>query len=279
MPADRILTDPCVLFALRRESMYFRRSFPFQQRFPSAPCPARFHGTPAQRVLMLETGMGAAAMETALRWCLQEPRLGAAIYRPRFIISAGFSGALQADQHVGDLILATEIVDERANCWPMHAPEAWTTENCRRGRLLTASELVADPNEKRRLGEHYDAVAVDMETAIIARLCQEHSLPLICLRVISDDVRTPLSPQLAELLRGGRVSPSRLGWTILRRPALIAELCRLARQTRKAARRLLPLGSLLAVLDRSPPSRAIRMEPVPPSGRWRSSCAPCPWPP
>ena len=110
MSADIAITDPCVLFALRRESMRFRRDYPYQQRFPALPAARRFRGLPSQTVLMLETGLGAASMESALRWCLNSPRFGAVPYRPRFVLSAGFSGALRPEQQVGDLILATEVV-------------------------------------------------------------------------------------------------------------------------------------------------------------------------
>jgi nucleoside phosphorylase len=233
------ITDPCVVFALRRESMYFRRRFSFQQHFPGAPCRAQFRASPSLTVLMLETGLGAAAMETALRWCLNTPRYGAVPYRPRFVLSAGFSGALQPEQRVGDLILATEIIDQAGNRWPTRCPDYPTEEVHSRGRLLTVTELVGDPRAKQRLGERYKAMAVDMETAVVARLCQEHGVPFACLRVISDDLNTPLSPHLVELLRQGRVSPLCLTWTVLRHPSLIRELWRLAGQTRFAARQLL----------------------------------------
>ena len=45
MTTDPLLfDDPCVLFALRHESAPFVRLFPVQQRFPGAPCRARFCG-------------------------------------------------------------------------------------------------------------------------------------------------------------------------------------------------------------------------------------------
>lgn len=250
MSADIAITDPCVVFALRRESMYFRRVFPFQQRFPGAPCRAQFRGSPSRTVLMLETGLGAAAMETALCWCLNAPRFGEVPYRPRFVLSAGFSGSLQSGQQVGDLILATEVVDQAQQRWPTRCPNEWTEAACSQGRLVSVPELVADPRDKQRLGEQFDALAVDMETAVLARMCSEAGIPLVCLRVISDDLNTPLSPHLVDLLRRGRGFPPRLAWTVLRHPTSIGELFRLAGKTRLAARRFLVLDSLLAALYR-----------------------------
>ena len=107
--------------------------------------------------------------------------------------------------------------------------------------------LIGAPAEKRRLGERSGAVAVDMETAVVARLCGAAGVPFGCLRVISDDVDTQLSESLLGVLRGGRVGPGRLAAAILRRPALIAELMRLGTHTRTAARRLaVGLDELLA---------------------------------
>lgn len=251
MSTEVAISVPCVVFALRREAMCFRRAFPFQERFAGAPCRAQFRGVPGQTVLMLETGLGAAAMEAALLWCLRAPRLGSAPYRPRFVLSAGFSGALQPEQRVGDLVLATEIVDQHGGHWHTDDLLGMALETAvSRGRLLTVTRLVATPEEKQRLGREYQALAVDMETATVARLCRQHDVPYACLRVISDEWNTPLSPHLVELLDGGEVSMSRLIGAVLRHPGIVLELSRLAAQTRMAAQRLLSLRPLLAVWGR-----------------------------
>src|ERR1700722_15125987 len=105
---------------------------------------------------------------------------------------------------------------------------------CVRG-LLTVGNIIGSPDEKRRLGERCGAVAVDMETAVAARLCGKASVPFGCLRAISDDVDASLSESLLDLLQAGRVNPPRLLAAVLRRPPLIAELMQLGAHTRKAA--------------------------------------------
>lgn len=272
MSEDTVLTVPCVVFALRRESMYFRCAYPFQQSFPGAPCRAELRCTRGTNVprsgralLLLETGVGLRAMEAALRWCLSEPRFGAMRYRPGLILSLGFSGALQAEQRVGDLVLATEIVDHEGNRWPTWHSFPWPAAEIKLGRVLTVREMVGDPSEKLRLGAKHDAIAVDMESAAAARLCQQDDVPFLCLRVISDDCKTALSPYLVKLLRGGRVSAARLSMTVLRHPSLLCELLRLAGNTRKAAKQLLAGGALLesaAVRGRDSDRDRARLEPL-----------------
>jgi adenosylhomocysteine nucleosidase len=249
---DLSFAYPCVVFALRRESLFFRREFRPQQRFPGAPCRARLCGPSWLTVLVLETGLGPAATEAALGWVLSEPRLGGVPYRPALVLSAGFSGALSPDLAVGDLVLADEVADTAGGRWPATWPGPlpageWRPP-LRRGRLLTASALAGDPEEKRRLGARHEALAVDMETAVVARLCQRHGVPFGCLRTISDGQATPLAPGLVDVLRRGRVAPWRLAGALLRRPALLTELWRLAEQTRRAARQLaLGLGEVLTL--------------------------------
>lgn len=271
MLPDLAGSAPCLVFALRRESMYLRRAYPCRQRFPGAPCRAEFRAggagfQPASlsgrletcpTVLMLETGVGASAMETALRWCLSGPRFGNVPYRPGLLICAGFSGALQPELHVGDLVLATEVVDLQGHRWPALRPAALAEHDIPSGRLLTVPDLVGCPQEKQRLGRQYEAIAVDMESAVAARLCHQHNVPFACLRVLSDDCQTILSPHLVDLLRQERVSLPRLAARVLRHPKLFGELWRLARQTRRASRQL--RGPLSAFVVPSPTNMVQRL--------------------
>jgi nucleoside phosphorylase len=249
---DLVFDDPCILFALRREARAFCREFRRQQRFPGAPCRAYFCGPEWLSVLVLETGMGPLRAEPAANWILSQPRMGKVPCKPKVVISAGFSGALQDDLAVGDVILATEIVDEYGNSWPatwpVELPPGEWRPPLHRGRVLFSPRPVGDPHDKQRLGLKHGAIAVDMESGVIARLCREHGVPFGCVRVISDALRTPLSPALLALVSGERLSPLRVAGTALSSPALVKELWRLARDTRRAADQLRQaLGELLTL--------------------------------
>jgi adenosylhomocysteine nucleosidase len=280
---------PCVVFALRRESLFFRRAYPQRQRVAGAPCHTYFAGPPSRTVLVLETGLGARATGAAVEWLLADPRLDGRPLRPQFVLLAGFSGALWPGRPVGHLILATEVVDEHGRCWPATWPGPLLAEELspspERGRILTADELVTDPREKERLGREHGAVAADMESAALARACHRAGVPFGCLRAVSDDVDAALSPALGALLRRGRVAPGALLGAVARSPGLVRELWRLARHTRAAAKTLargiagllasaglwqgrVPVRVPLAPVPSAPPRR--RAEP-------RSGCGPWPW--
>jgi Phosphorylase superfamily len=250
--SDLLFTDPCILFALHREAMSFLREFAPQQRFAGSPCWARFCGPSWLTVLVLETGVGAARTEAALRWLFGPPRLGDVPYRPKVVLSAGFAGALQPGYAVGDVVLATEVVDDEGNRWPADWPGELPAGDWRpplhRSRVVTVPRLSATPEEKQALGSRHNAVAVDMESAFVARFCGRHGVPFGCVRAISDDVGMTLSPWLVEVLSGGRVSVDRLLAALVTSPRLAGELWRLAGQTRRAAEQLgRALGELLTL--------------------------------
>jgi hypothetical protein len=240
--SELLFDDPCVLFALRRESGPLAREFLTRQNFPGAPCRARLFGRGPLSVLVLETGPGATATQAALAWLLGRPQLDNVAYRPKIVLSAGYAGALQADLHVGDVILAEDVAATGGQhwkpSWPQNDSQRELQTSLRRGRLLTAPRLVTLPEEKKGLGEAHAALAVDTESAAVAQACTEAGIPFGCVRAISDQLDTALSAELVELLAGARISPPRVALAVLRRPVILPELQRLAADSRIAADKL-----------------------------------------
>jgi len=252
MATDPLLfDDPCVLFALRRESAPFFRLFPVQERFPGAPCRARFCGPSWLTVLVLETGVGPDDAGRALDWLLGAPLLDNVPYRPKVVVSAGFCGALKPGYRAGDVVLADEVVAEDESWpvpWPGALPAGEWHPALHRDRLLCLSRLVGEVADKRALAERHGAGVVDMESAAVARACRKADVPFGCVRAVSDDCEMPLSPKLAACLNGGRVAPLRLLAATAASPGLVPQMWRLARQTRHAAGQLaLALGELLTL--------------------------------
>jgi nucleoside phosphorylase len=249
---DLVFDDPCVVFALRRESYVFRRQFRPHQAFPGAPCRAEFGGPGWLTVLMLETGVGTTRAAAALRWLLGRPVLENVPYCPRVVLTVGFSGALHAGLRPGDVILATEVADGEGRCWPTTWPGELPPGEWRpplhRGRVLALPYLAGSAPEKQALGRQHGALAIDMESATVARLCQERGVPFGCVRVISDDVQTSLSPRLLSVLARERISPVQVLAAVVSSPGVVGEMWRLARDTRRAAEQLAAaLGELLTL--------------------------------
>jgi adenosylhomocysteine nucleosidase len=218
------------LFALRHESRPFTRGLRRLKSVKDGPCSACIYQTNRGAVLVAETGVGAVRASTVARWAIEH-------FEPRLVIACGFAGALSPTLKVGDVLLASEVVepDEEVH-WRTAVPVE--LGDLPVGRLVTVKELVGRPAAKRSLARQTGAIAVDMESAAIAEVCQERRVPCAVVRAISDDLNTELSHRLVALLSGGRASPGRVLAAVARSPRLAVELWRLARNTRLAGRNL-----------------------------------------
>ncbi len=225
--------DPCLLFTMRRESMAFLKRFRPTQRVTTTPCWASFCGPADRSVLVMETGIGKENVLSALDWVLAKPSVDGIPYEPRFIVLAGFAGALVDELSVGDVICVAEVVDANGRSWNIDPNR---TEQ--RERLATVDRLIAKSADKRQLATSTGAIAVDMESAHVAARCETAGVPIACVRAISDEVATELSPGLASLLNRGNVAIWRVVLALARRPLLLPELLRLARDTKIASAKL-----------------------------------------
>jgi nucleoside phosphorylase len=204
-------SQPLYAFALEREAK------PFRRRCPHA------------RVVVIGAGPIQAADSISM---------AVAGKRPAAVVIAGFAGALSNDLKVGDIVVATEVVYVKSGAVFTPTYLSCGKGNFRSGRLLTVDGIVGQPSEKRALAKCHDAIAVDMESAVVGRVCEAQGIPWAAVRVISDSVDTEMSPELIDVLSSGEVSIRRTLGTVIRKPSLLVEFRRLARDTRSAAERL-----------------------------------------
>ena len=110
------------------------------------------------------------------------------------IVSWGLAGALNSDLRVGDWVIGTGVMGGfDATCdvgWRERVAAA--LPRAHEGRIHADGGL-ADPPRKRGLGAT-GAIAVDMESHVVARVAAAHRLPFVVVRVISDAVDDALPP-------------------------------------------------------------------------------------
>jgi adenosylhomocysteine nucleosidase len=158
-------------------------------------------------------------------------------HRPRWVISAGFAGALNPDLARNDLILPDEIIDREGGRYRVDQPAALAAGlRHKTGRLLTLDEIVMRAHRKEELWRAHAADLVDMETSAVAAVCGEKQIRFAAIRVISDDARTDLPREVAALLVHGasyRVGAAmRALW---RRPSSIKDFWTLYERALEAA--------------------------------------------
>jgi adenosylhomocysteine nucleosidase len=228
-----------ILFALDREALYFRRHW--SRRPWCGAGYSAWEGQSGERLVrVVQTGVGMDAAEKALAWALSG--MGE---RPGLVIMAGFAGALAPELRVGDLVLGTEVIDAAGARWTCSAGEVLAAI---RGRILSTATVLGEAADKADLYRRHQALAVEMESAGVARVCARQGIPFACLRAISDEQATSLPADLLSVLEGGQVATGRLLRAVLRRPGMVGDLLGLAAATRRAAASL--SAGLMALLDR-----------------------------
>lgn len=198
---------------------------------------AREGGLAGKRIIVLECGTGLRNAERGARALI-------AGHQPRWAISAGFAGGLDAKLHFGDLLLANRIIAPDGLSFDIdlqyNVPDASQPRPVHVGTLLTANRIIRDASEKRSLGQQHQALAVDMESAAVAKVCQAEKTRLIAARIISDPVDRNLPPEIENLVRQ-RSTAGRLGaaaGAIFRRPSSVKDMWRLKEDALKASERL-----------------------------------------
>jgi adenosylhomocysteine nucleosidase len=174
-------------------------------------------------------------------------------HKPRWLISAGFAGALNPAYSRNDLVLATEVIDREGGSYRVDAPlETGASVHHAKGRLLTVDRVVLLATEKDELHRLYQADLVDMESSAVAALCNEKRVRFLSIRVISDDARADLPSELAAIMNPSGVY--RVGATLRslwRRPSSVKDFWKLYEHSIEAADRLSKF--VIRCLDDLPP--------------------------
>jgi adenosylhomocysteine nucleosidase len=108
------------------------------------------------------------------------------------------------------------------------------------GAVLTADRIIRRPEEKRKLGEEHQVLAVDMETYAVAEVCLQEHVRFLAVRVVSDPVEETL-PDDVEHLLDQQSGAGRLGaavGTFWRRPGSVKDVYRLRENALIASDRL-----------------------------------------
>jgi adenosylhomocysteine nucleosidase len=150
------------------------------------------------------------------------------------LVVVGIAGGIGKSVAIGDLVVPEVVLDRSTGAEHRPAPLG---EVAPRGRLATSDALLADPREAARLEEE-GVIAVDMETAAIAVVCERRGCPWSVFRGISDRADDGSVDQGILDLAGtdGRASPFAVARFVLIRPWRVPQLARLARGMHAATR-------------------------------------------
>lgn len=163
---------------------------------------------------------------------------------PSSVVLAGYGGALREGLQVGAVVIADKIITDNPAA-PVRIPSLKLSaiENTPLpGNVLSVSEIVGDPVEKRRLHQTFRADLVDLESHAVADVCERHGVPYTVVRAISDAFDTVISPPIRAIIKDGRVSYRRAMSALIQDFRTPLEMWRLQRHSKIAS------GTLAAFL-------------------------------
>ena len=215
-----------VTFAVKAESRGLLRLLENRTRTTYrdiATISGRLHG---ESVTVLHTGVGATVCRERIQQFLAEGDF-------RYLISSGFAGGTDDRLRVGDLLIAENFSDQHFLAQVKSLPIKNTVHV---GRLISADCVIESASERLAFSKSNGAIAVDMETEIIANACTARGLPMLSIRAISDTANEPFPAPPAVLfdLARQKTNPQRLALYLTKNPGRIVALVRFAKQIAKA---------------------------------------------
>ena len=170
-------------------------------------------------VVVVCGGIGAEAARRAAEAVI-------AFYAPGVVYSVGFAGALDSALKVGDVVQPRRVVN---------AGDGSSLTLDRGEGVLVSFGSVASPAQKASLRDSFQAQAVDMEAAAVARAAEARGAGFAVVKVISDefDFEFPAMERFVD--SNGRFLEGRFAWYATLRPWLWLKVARLARNGHRAS--------------------------------------------
>jgi adenosylhomocysteine nucleosidase len=126
-------------------------------------------------VVAVVTGMGTVLAEAGTRHLLAASDVD-------HVVVVGITGALGSETPIGTIVRPELVV--RSATGEAHTP-VHLGDGAPNGTMWTTDSLMTDPGDLARLRSE-GVVSLDMETAAVAAVCEEHQVPWSVIRAISD---------------------------------------------------------------------------------------------
>ena len=230
---DLAHADIGIVCALSREMGYFLDECNRVRKYSGGKFTFRGGKFGDIRIAIVESGMGFANARRATNALIDA-------HTPSWVLSCGYSGGIRESMRVGDIVMADAIADTHGN--ELKVDLTMSAEGQKRlhvGRFVTTDQMIRLVDDKRKLAEKYDAIAVDMESLAVAQVCKENGTRFLGVRVVSDDMSQDLPKEIVSVI--GDSGSFRVGATLgamFKRFGSVKDMWKLREQTNIASQAL-----------------------------------------
>jgi adenosylhomocysteine nucleosidase len=169
------------------------------------------------------------------------------------LVSWGCAAGLAKYLKAGDLVLPDTVIDgDNARIavnteWQKHCIQLLSiSREVHTGSLLTTEQLVTSSKDKKQLNLKTGAVALDMESAAIAKVAQQRGLSFLVVRAIADSVNANLPQAVTHALNAqGDIELKKLVLFLALHPYELSGLIKLGLHFRAAKKTLQQVATQL----------------------------------
>lgn len=177
--------------------------------------------------VLVESGIGRTSAEKATEAMMS-------VFRPKYVISAGFAGALDPALRQNTIHRPTRICCDKEFLDIVQKKNADLT-------LLTVDKLVDTIVEKRRLWETCGAHLVDMESFAVAEVCRKYQVDFQSVRIVFDAAEEELPQEIRGISDPEKKIARKLGVFVgafFKRPSCVVDLYQFRERALVSADRL-----------------------------------------
>ncbi|MDZ7587248.1 MAG: 5'-methylthioadenosine/S-adenosylhomocysteine nucleosidase [Patescibacteria group bacterium] len=177
-----------------------------------------------RKTLLLRSGVGKTSAAMATQFLIDR-------FQPKMIINLGVAGALNREMKQGTVLVADSCqewdvdlsaiyLQALAPIFPASAIElspilSVLASSVSSGRIITGDAFVANQGQRETLAKKFMAVAVDMESAAIAKVATANGIPFFVIKGISDHANTQATVDLEKNLKSATAASFRILQAIL----------------------------------------------------------------
>jgi len=238
-----------LICAMPEERKPLTRRFPGISKQQLAGFPAWSFRAGTNRVILVESGIGAMNAAAATTAMLE-------LVKPDTVLNMGFCGALRPGIHTGQLVLAQQQYSLcSGQMIAEHGPDRSLNASllirlnhtdCCSGSFITADTVTNKNSVSPLIPAKILTPVLEMESAVVLRLCHACATPAAALRAVSDPYDEDPAALVAQLVDTDfTICRMRAMITLLRNPGLLPLAFRLALNARKAGNSLADAMDLL----------------------------------
>lgn len=181
------------------------------------------------------------------------------------LISWGCAAGLADSLKAGDLCLPKQLISNKLQQLPIHAEWQQHTETILSnlhpfysGPLCESSSIVSKNTQKKQLHQATGSIALDMESAAIARIAKQTGIPYLVIRVIADpsDMNLPSVISLS-MSNEGVINKKQLAINIIKKPFDIPGLIKLGIHFQTAQKKLKFVATMIKEISEFPATQIV----------------------